>query len=321
MRLISRYTLCKKDLLSYFEVIDNDSAAMFSETRRKYLRNLRPRSRTVVLALMVAAFVLYMAIKKNWSDISTEREKVWKTLKAQCRTCSLVTNSGDLIGSYVGTKIDEADCVIRINNAPTTGFEDDVGRKTTIRIVDGENFDFIIRSLPLGEPTPLHMIMYYDKNLIGEASDMLYQERQLGKQSSTLLNRNDNILQRVEQSVAQNLDRRRINKNKDGIARLSVAFVAFMFSHEICRREVNVYGMSSPSYCDKYQHYAHDAPKNYYPPGDKERKCPHSRNLDSKLWTSNFDTLELYAVFALAKLTDKIRFREYTMDDAAAKKK
>lgn len=290
---------------------------MFSKLPRNYVSSVRRHCRALVFALSVIGVIIYIAVRKNGSDISTERQLVWKTLKARCGSCSLVTNSGDLIGSYVGTKIDEADCVIRINNAPTTGFEDDVGRKTTIRMVDGENLGLITRSFPAAESIPLHTIVYYDHLSSKHNVEFPHQVTQFGEQASTLLNRNDNILQRVEQSIASALLSRQYMKGKE---RFSVAFVALIFSHEICRNELNVYGMSAPSYCDKYQDYAHDAPKNYYPPGNEERKCPQSRNLDNILWTSNLDKQEIYAAFELAKLTNKIRFREYTMDQIARRK-
>lgn len=46
-------------------------------------------------------------------------------------SCSVVGNSGNLLGSGYGEKIDANDWVIRINEAPTEGYETDVGSKTT----------------------------------------------------------------------------------------------------------------------------------------------------------------------------------------------
>ncbi|XP_033124584.1 alpha-N-acetyl-neuraminyl-2,3-beta-galactosyl-1,3-N-acetyl-galactosaminide alpha-2,6-sialyltransferase-like [Anneissia japonica] len=56
-------------------------------------------------------------------------------LNLQCGTCAVVSNSGDMIGSRLGNVIDDADCVFRLNVAPTDGYELDVGRKTNLRIV------------------------------------------------------------------------------------------------------------------------------------------------------------------------------------------
>ncbi|XP_076013237.1 CMP-N-acetylneuraminate-beta-galactosamide-alpha-2,3-sialyltransferase 1-like [Genypterus blacodes] len=49
----------------------------------------------------------------------------------RCRTCSVVGNSGNLKGSQYGRLIDRSDLIIRMNQGPTVGFEEDVGTRTT----------------------------------------------------------------------------------------------------------------------------------------------------------------------------------------------
>lgn len=51
------------------------------------------------------------------------------------QTCAVVGNGGSTLGKGKGMDIDDHDAVIRTNYAPTEGFEDDVGSRTT--------FDFI----------------------------------------------------------------------------------------------------------------------------------------------------------------------------------
>ncbi|XP_041049207.1 alpha-N-acetylgalactosaminide alpha-2,6-sialyltransferase 6-like isoform X2 [Carcharodon carcharias] len=58
-----------------------------------------------------------------------------KTMKLRCEQCALITSSSHLLGSEMGSKIDKTECVIRMNDAPTTGFEKDIGGKTTLRVV------------------------------------------------------------------------------------------------------------------------------------------------------------------------------------------
>uniref|UniRef100_A0A8D0GYF5 CMP-N-acetylneuraminate-beta-galactosamide-alpha-2,3-sialyltransferase 2 n=1 Tax=Sphenodon punctatus TaxID=8508 RepID=A0A8D0GYF5_SPHPU len=50
---------------------------------------------------------------------------------AQCRTCAVVGNSGRLRNTQHGREIDSHDYVLRMNRAQTTGFEKDVGVRTT----------------------------------------------------------------------------------------------------------------------------------------------------------------------------------------------
>ncbi|XP_052507436.1 CMP-N-acetylneuraminate-beta-galactosamide-alpha-2,3-sialyltransferase 1 isoform X2 [Budorcas taxicolor] len=57
-----------------------------------------------------------------------------------CRRCAVVGNSGNLRESWYGPQIDSHDFVLRMNKAPTAGFEADVGRKTTHHLVYPESF-------------------------------------------------------------------------------------------------------------------------------------------------------------------------------------
>ncbi|NWX87554.1 SIA4A sialyltransferase, partial [Nothoprocta ornata] len=57
-----------------------------------------------------------------------------------CRRCAVVGNSGNLRQSQYGHDIDSHDFVLRMNRAPTAGFESDVGSKTTHHFVYPESY-------------------------------------------------------------------------------------------------------------------------------------------------------------------------------------
>ena len=59
--------------------------------------------------------------------------------KLHFKSCAIVGNSGKLLMSKLGREIDSHDAVIRINGAPTEGFEADVGRKTTLDLCNHFN--------------------------------------------------------------------------------------------------------------------------------------------------------------------------------------
>ena len=53
-----------------------------------------------------------------------------------CDTCAVVGSSDRLrLHGKHGALIDGHQCVFRVNHAPTAGFEDYVGRKTTHRVI------------------------------------------------------------------------------------------------------------------------------------------------------------------------------------------
>lgn len=53
--------------------------------------------------------------------------------------CAVVSSSGTLAGSSCGGEIDAHDVVVRMNNAPTFGYEQDVGNVSSLRMMNSHN--------------------------------------------------------------------------------------------------------------------------------------------------------------------------------------
>ncbi|KAF5269316.1 hypothetical protein FQR65_LT02618 [Abscondita terminalis] len=56
----------------------------------------------------------------------------------QFKSCAIVASAGSLTHSQLGNFIDSHEMVLRFNHAPTENYEDDVGAKTTFRILNSQ---------------------------------------------------------------------------------------------------------------------------------------------------------------------------------------
>ncbi|CAD6998663.1 unnamed protein product [Ceratitis capitata] len=65
------------------------------------------------------------------------KQKLFRKTK-DIKTCAIVSSAGSLSGSKLGRFIDTHDVVMRFNDAPTHGYEGDVGSKTTIRVLNSQ---------------------------------------------------------------------------------------------------------------------------------------------------------------------------------------
>ncbi|XP_072094297.1 CMP-N-acetylneuraminate-beta-galactosamide-alpha-2,3-sialyltransferase 4-like [Mobula birostris] len=65
--------------------------------------------------------------------LSPQRPGSWSLASLVCKRCVVVGNGNTLRNSLLGEVINKYDIVIRLNNAPVRGYEQDVGNKTTLR--------------------------------------------------------------------------------------------------------------------------------------------------------------------------------------------
>ncbi|NXB12727.1 SIA4B sialyltransferase, partial [Cnemophilus loriae] len=80
---------------------------------------------------------LQAIIQQLFNVLQASTADVWDP--PRCRTCAVVGNSGRLKGSSHGLLIDAHDWVLRMNRAKITGFELDVGMRTTHHFTYQEN--------------------------------------------------------------------------------------------------------------------------------------------------------------------------------------
>uniref|UniRef100_A0AAZ1X3A9 Uncharacterized protein n=1 Tax=Oreochromis aureus TaxID=47969 RepID=A0AAZ1X3A9_OREAU len=69
-----------------------------------------------------------------------------ESMTMQCHNCAFLTSSGHILGSGVGDEIDHTEWVICINDAPTTGYESDVGGHSSVSYVFRNPNEFLRRT-------------------------------------------------------------------------------------------------------------------------------------------------------------------------------
>ena len=68
-------------------------------------------------------------------DESANRRQMFAK-RASFKTCAVISSGAALKGKRYGKTIDEHEVVVRLNNAPTIGYENDVGSFTTLRLTN-----------------------------------------------------------------------------------------------------------------------------------------------------------------------------------------
>ncbi|XP_029433654.1 type 2 lactosamine alpha-2,3-sialyltransferase isoform X2 [Rhinatrema bivittatum] len=94
--------------------------------------------------------------------------------KFPCKRCIVVGNGGILRNKTLGKKIDSYDIIIRMNDAPVIGYEQDVGRKTTFRLCYPES----VFSDPIHyDPNTTVVLLTFKPHDVKWLSDLLQHRR------------------------------------------------------------------------------------------------------------------------------------------------
>ena len=176
----------------------------------------------------------------------------------KCKTCAVVFNSGLLLKSSAGIRIDSHDCVIRINDGPVKGYEVDVGFKTTYRLIaHSARFPRIFALYPENTSEETTLIFWFPPE----------QESPILEQAKNIANRTpDNVHiyagrhwnQKYFDTVWEeymNLDR-----GKSGTW-LTTGFCTVVLALQLCD-SITIYGIIPKRYC-KFPQYQ-DVPYHYY---------------------------------------------------------
>ncbi|XP_035478619.1 CMP-N-acetylneuraminate-beta-galactosamide-alpha-2,3-sialyltransferase 4 isoform X1 [Scophthalmus maximus] len=99
--------------------------------------------------------------------------------KLECRTCVVVGNGFAIKNSSLGSLINQYDVVIRLNDAPVRGYEEDVGNKTTMRLFypESASYDPGLHN----EPGALMVLVPFKQQDLRWLKEILYDEKRVRK--------------------------------------------------------------------------------------------------------------------------------------------
>ncbi|XP_034738234.1 alpha-N-acetylgalactosaminide alpha-2,6-sialyltransferase 5b [Etheostoma cragini] len=221
-----------------------------------------------------------------------------KPMKMHCRTCALVTSSGQLTGSKRGEEIDRSECVIRMNDAPSINHQQDVGRCTNLRVVAHSSLQRVLRNrqelLNASQDT---VFIFW-----GPSSCMRRDGKGHVYNNLRLLNQ---LLPKLKVYVISRIKMLKFDelfKKETGIDRkssnswLSTGWFTMAIAVELCDR-IDVYGMVPPDFCRSSSHPS--LPYHYYEPSgpdecsmylshERSRRGSHHRFITEKAVFANW---------------------------------
>ncbi|XP_026175731.1 CMP-N-acetylneuraminate-beta-galactosamide-alpha-2,3-sialyltransferase 4 isoform X2 [Mastacembelus armatus] len=97
----------------------------------------------------------------------------------ECRSCVVIGNSFAIKNSSLGSMINKYDVVIRLNDAPVKGYEDDVGNRTTMRLFYPESASY--NPGLHNEPDTLMVLVPFKQQDLRWLKEILYNEKRIRK--------------------------------------------------------------------------------------------------------------------------------------------
>ena len=194
-------------------------------------------------------------------DLS-EKQCLSKT-SYKCRDCAVVFNSGVLLNSSKGPRIDSHHCIFRINDAPIFGYEKDVGTRTTIR--------FIASSVRIHQLQEI-----YSRENSSKENHSIVLLKYPYRQNKVILRKHRKFIPTLKGKhsvfVAENLNLfhfENIFEQQTGVSPaqrgiwITTGFNTVFMALQLCD-SVSIFGITSEEFCDNPDH--RNVPYYYYTP-------------------------------------------------------
>ncbi|XP_053325693.1 alpha-N-acetylgalactosaminide alpha-2,6-sialyltransferase 3 isoform X2 [Spea bombifrons] len=194
---------------------------------------------------------------------------VLKPLHLDCDVCAVVSNSGQVLGQKTGPEIDRATCVWRMNNAPTKGFSEDVGERTTVRVVSHTSVPLLLRN-------PEHFFKEANgtvyvvwgpfRNMRADGKGIVY--NMLKKTLQSYRDAKVYVTSETRMNYCDEVFKKETGRDRvQSGSYLSTGWFTLILAMEACER-IRVYGMINDTYCRTGGFRR--VPYHYYEPGRDE---------------------------------------------------
>ncbi|XP_077352685.1 alpha-N-acetyl-neuraminyl-2,3-beta-galactosyl-1,3-N-acetyl-galactosaminide alpha-2,6-sialyltransferase isoform X2 [Festucalex cinctus] len=199
-----------------------------------------------------------------WGYVRIRLDRVEQFLDLHFNQCALISSSGRMRGSGLGADIDRMPCVIRMNDAPTAGYEADVGGRTSVRVVSHSSVPGLLkerRRYFLRQPADTTYVFWGpDRNMRTDGGGAVFNalRKMAGQFPAARLYAMTAERVRFCDDVFQNETGK--NRMESG-AYLSTGFFTMILAMEMCDR-IQVFGMINADYCRRSNRSA--APYHYY---------------------------------------------------------
>jgi hypothetical protein len=212
----------------------------------------------ILCAYFLGGFVLKTAgclIATLFECLRSPLPRLWRVC-GRCDSCAVVSTSGSLLGSTDASKIiDAADTVFRVNFAPTTSFDQFVGRATDVVVADAllANYSDIDTTALRRASAERHgdpLIIIHSPESAAEFASMqkrietvlsvraLALSRSFEQMAASLVSTEAQVLRLTVPCMAAAVDR--------DLCRPSSSLVAALLAIARCRESVTLFGFANP---------------------------------------------------------------------------
>ncbi|XP_067327864.1 alpha-N-acetylgalactosaminide alpha-2,6-sialyltransferase 6 isoform X1 [Anolis sagrei] len=202
-----------------------------------------------------------------------------KTLDRHCGQCVIITSSSHVLGSKLGPLIDQAECIIRMNDAPTTGYEADVGHRTTFRVVAHSSLFRVLRKpKEFVSKTPENILIFWGPE--GRMKKSLFKVIQ--RASAAYPNMTAFVVSGNRLGQFDRLFKKETGKDREtSRSWLSTGWFTMLISIELCDT-IHVYGMIPANYCSTQRPHSRKMAYHYYEPKGPDECVTYIHNEWSK---------------------------------------